>query len=74
MAADLKDFRGKITEETYLALEAEALAFDRTSADVLREVMHAWALKKIHEASVLSRLMRGEGVGGAGEGSRGNEI
>lgn len=71
MAAELKDFRGKLTEETYLALEAEAIAFDRDKADILREIMHAWALKKINEATVLARLMRDQGISGADERSPG---
>lgn len=71
MAAELKDFRGKITEETFLALEAEARAFDRDRADIAREILHAWALRKIHEATVLSRLLRDEGIDSAGEGKAG---
>lgn len=68
MSAELRDFRGKITDETYLALEAEARAFDRDKADIAREVLHAWALKKIHEATVLARLLRGKGVTSAAKG------
>ncbi len=72
MSEELKDFRGKITAETFLALEAEALAFDRDKADILREIMHAWALKKNHEHTVWARLARAEGFSGAGEGNRGS--
>jgi hypothetical protein len=53
MAAELRDFRGKITDETYLALQAQSRAFERDMADVAREVLHEWALKKLHEAKVL---------------------
>jgi hypothetical protein len=72
VSEELIDFRGRITAATYLALEAEALAFDRDRADILREVMHAWALKKNHEHTVWGRLAREEGVSGAGEGNRGS--
>lgn len=68
MSADLKDFRGKITADTDLALEAEAIAFGRDKADIVREVLHAWALKKNHEHTVWARLARAEGFGGADEG------
>lgn len=74
MAADLKDFRGKITAETYLALEAEARAFDRDKADILREVMHAWALKKLHEHKVFGALLREEGISSATRGKGGSGI
>lgn len=73
MSAELKDFRGKITAETNLALEAEAIAFGRDKADIVREIMHAWALKKNHEHTVWGNLARAEGFGGAGEGNRGSK-
>lgn len=70
MSAELRDFRGKITPETYLVLEAEGVAFDRDKADIAREVLHAWALRKIHESTVLARLMQVEGISGATGGKR----
>lgn len=72
MAAELRDFRGKITVEADIALESMAQAFKRDKADVAREVLHNWALKKIMEANVLTRRMRGEGIGGEDGGSSGS--
>lgn len=72
MSAELRDFRGKITVETYLALESEARAFDRDKADILREVMHAWALRVFHRSTVLERLRKAEGLSGADEGRAGD--
>jgi hypothetical protein len=71
LSADLKDFRGKLTAETNLALEAESMAFGRDKADIVREIMHAWALKKNHEHKVWANLAQAEGFTGAGEGTRG---
>jgi hypothetical protein len=71
LSADLKDFRGKLTAETNLALEAESMAFGRDKADIVREILHAWALKKNHEHKVWTNLARAEGFSGAGEGTRG---
>lgn len=71
MAAELRDFRGKITVETDIALESMAHAFKRDKSDIAREVLHNWALKKIMEASVLSRRMRGEGLGSPHDGDTG---
>ena len=72
MSTELKDFRGKITAETDLALNAEAIAFDRDKSEILREVMHAWALKKNHEHKVWGNLAGPKGVSGAVEGGRGS--
>jgi len=64
MSADLKDFRGKITRETDVALEAESRVSGRDRADIAREILHAWAAKKLHEASVLSALALSGGIAG----------
>jgi len=71
MAADLKDFRGKITMETHVALEAESRVSGRDRADIAREILHAWAAKKLHEASVLSGLALAEGITGSVRDTRG---
>lgn len=68
MSAELRDFRSKITPQTDMALDAMSRAFKRDKADIAREVLHQWALRKILEANVLSRLLRAEGVSGAVEG------
>lgn len=73
MSLELRDFRGKITHKTYLALEAEAIAFDRDKADVAREVLHAWALRKFRESTVLARLAQADGISGAGGGNPGRD-
>lgn len=65
MSIPLKDFRGKITRETDVALEAEARVSGRDRADIAREILHAWAAKKLHEASVLSGLALAEGIAGS---------
>jgi hypothetical protein len=68
MSAELRDFRSKITPQTDMALDAMSRAFKRDKADIAREVLHQWALRKILEANVLSRLLRTEGVSSAAEG------
>jgi len=67
MAADLRELRAKITVETDLALEAVCRAFKRDKSDVVREVLHGWALKKIIESNVHRNLRRGEGIATAPE-------
>jgi len=63
MSAELRDFRGKITVEADVVLDAEARAFGRDKSDIAREILHNWALKKIMAANVLGRRLRGEGLG-----------
>jgi hypothetical protein len=73
MSAELRDFRGKVTAETDMALEAMSRAFKRDKSDIAREVLHAWALKKIMEANVLARMMRSEGMEGNQQGVAGSD-
>ncbi len=72
MGIELKDFRGRITPETWCALEAEARATSSDQQQLVRDILHAWALERIHAASVLPRLLRAEGVVGEDAGSAGN--
>ncbi len=68
MSLDLKDFRGKITTEADCVLEAQARVSGKDRQEIAREVLHAWALRQIDEATILGRLLRAEGVAGASEG------
>ena len=71
MSKALHDFRGKLTTETSIALKAEMATNGGTEQDIVRQVMHEWAQRKIHAASVMSRLLLAEGVAGAPEGTSG---
>lgn len=71
MSGKLKDFRGKITLETHVALEAEARTSGRDRSDIARELLHAWAIKKLHEATVLGDLALSEGIGGSAREHKG---
>ena len=72
MSAELKDFRGKITAETDCVLEAEARSSGKERQEVVREILHTWALQRIHSATVMHNLLRAEGLPGIGEGVSGN--
>lgn len=64
-----KDFRGKITPETWCVIEAEHRQTGEDHSAIVREVLHGWASKKILIAKVTSRLMEAEGIAmKAGEG------
>lgn len=72
MGIELKDFRGRITPEADCVLEAEARATGRERQEIVREILHAWAMERIHGASVLHRLLLAEGLKGIDGGTRGS--
>lgn len=68
MSAELKDFRGKLTTETDCVLEAINRVSGRDRSEIVREILHKWAIEKIHENSVLTGLLAREGLGGEYQG------
>lgn len=72
MSIELKDYRGRITPETDCVLEAKARATGRERQEIVREILHEWALREIHGASMLDKLLRAEGIEGIGDGTQGN--
>jgi hypothetical protein len=67
MAAELKDFRGKITALTWVFVEAEHRATGKDHAEIVRDVLHRWAEQKHAEVIEARKLLKCEGI----EGSRG---
>jgi len=72
MSTPLKDFRGKITTETDCVLEAMNRVSGKDRSEIVREILHEWALGKLDEHNVLSRLLHAEGLTAASEGIAGN--
>ena len=71
MGLELKDFRGRITPETHCVLESESRATGREKQEIVRDILHDWALQRIKGASVLDRLLLVEGLEGIGSGGAG---
>lgn len=71
MSAELKDFRGKITIEADCVIESEARSTGRDKAEIVREWLHAEALRRIHASRLLDNLLWAEGEPGIAEGSSG---
>lgn len=66
--AELIDVRCKVTEETNQVLEAMARARNLDKSEVIRKVLHEWALVQIHESTLVVRLTRREGQSAAASG------
>lgn len=69
---DLRDLRAKISVETDAALEAAHHATGKDRSEIVRDVLHAWALGEIDKATVLLRRLKAEGLATAGEGGSGS--
>ena len=72
MSVELKDYRGRITAETDCALEALSRATGQDRQEIVRGILHEWAAKQIHAASVMHKLLQAEGLGGIDGGTAGN--
>lgn len=72
MSSELRDFRGKITIEADCALESESQSTGKERQEIVREILHEWAVQRIKSASVLDRKLRAEGFPGIAEGIEGN--
>lgn len=71
MAIELKDFRCKITAEADAVLEAEAQVTGRDRSEIVRELVHEWAQKRIDAATVMHRRLLAEGLPGIAGGTSG---
>lgn len=69
MGIELKDFRGRITPETWCWLEALSRATGADQQAIVRDVLHRWATEHLHASSIAGKLLRAEGIAGnEGEG------
>lgn len=73
MAAELKDFRGKITIEAHCVLEAENRVSGEDKSEIVRKILHEWALQKLHVAKLTDALLRSEGEPGIAGGVGGSQ-
>jgi hypothetical protein len=62
MSLELKDLRAKITIEADCAIEAVSRVRGVDRSEIVREVMHRWALQQIETCRVMHNLMRNEGA------------
>lgn len=71
MAEELRDLRARISVETDAVIDTIARAEGRDRSEIVREVLHLWALQKIAFADSLAKRLEAEGISGSAEGGRG---
>lgn len=71
MSSELKDLRAKITPRTNAVLEALNRTTGRDKSEIVRDILEKWADEQIHAATLIDRLLIGEGEPGIGEGTSG---
>ena len=59
---ELVDLRAKITRETNAALDAEHSATGVDKSEIAREVLHRWAMDRIHGCRLLVEALTREGI------------
>lgn len=64
MSLELKDFRGKITLEADAVLEAMNRRTGRDKSEIVRDILHSWAVEQIDVARIADEILRREGAGG----------
>jgi predicted DNA-binding protein len=72
MGVELKDYRGRITPETDCALEALSRTTGQDRQEIVRGILHKWAMEQIHAATVMHRLLQAEGLSGITGGIAGS--
>jgi hypothetical protein len=72
MSTELVDFRGKLTVEAMAMLEGEAAVSGDEKAAIVRKVMHAWAMRKLHAHKVAQKWLAVEGHAQAPRGGSGS--
>jgi hypothetical protein len=68
MPESMHDIRTKVPTQTLSVIQALEMATGETMAEIVRVWIIEAAEKELHKATIVTRVMRGEGSDGAGEG------
>ena len=71
MSIPLIDLRAKVTPEADAVLEAVSRATGKDKSEIVRDVLHKWAMAEIHASNVLQKILAREGIRGEEEGVNG---
>jgi len=74
VSLDLEDLRAKVTIEAHCALAAYSRAHGVDKSEVVRDILHKWALAQIHGATLLAQCLKAKGVTAADQGIAGNGL
>lgn len=69
---ELRDYRGRISVLSDIAVDAEAKATGRERQEIVREILDAWAEQRLHALSLLQASLAAEGMSGIGGGVSGH--
>jgi hypothetical protein len=69
MAEELHDLRTKVPRTVLSVIQALEMATGDTGAEIARKWLTERAETELHKATLITRVMRGEGDNGAGEGN-----
>lgn len=64
MSLELVDARIKISQETDAVVEAIHRATGKERSEVMRDVLHEWALNHIEECNLVASALRARGLAG----------
>lgn len=71
MAAEMRDYRGRISVLADIAIDAKAKATGRERQEIVREILDAWADREVHGATLLQAALIAEGLSGSVSGVSG---
>jgi hypothetical protein len=72
MTAELRDLRAKITVESDAALDVVSRVTGKDRSEIVRDIIHRWALEQVSISTLLGQRLKAEGVQAAGEGASGS--
>lgn len=71
MADELRDLRAKISVESDAILDSVSRVTGRDRSEIVRDVLHKWAVEQIELSTVIQSRLKAEGITAASEGGKG---
>lgn len=71
MADELRDLRAKVSVETDAVLDSTSRVTGRDRSEIVRDVLHKWAIEQIELSTVIQARLKAEGITAASEGATG---
>lgn len=71
---ELRDLRAKVTVESDAALDVVSRVTGKDRSEIVRDIVHRWALEQVSISTLLGARLRAEGIAGAPEGAPGSDL